>query len=258
MRSILALAALGGAYLACLFAVRAARRRPVALAAPLAMALLVGFEAVLLRALSAFHAVSVGPVAAAHLLLAAAGALLAWRRPRVLPRRPRLPRGAAWAVLPLMILFVLAAVSALAYRPNNWDSMTYHLARVAHWIQHRSVAPYPTAIWRQNLLTPGAEYLLLALQVVSGTDRLAALVQLSSWMILAAAVVPLARTFGAPRGVARAGAVIVGAAPMAILQASSTQNDLVAAVMTAAVAAACIPLLHRRRRWRTAPTTGTA
>lgn len=251
MRVAIAIAALGGSFLGCLILVRAARPRAVALAAPLALALLVCFETAILRALSAVHAVTALPMALANFALLGAGALVAWRVPSARLRPPVRLAGAPWAVLaPLCVLFALAAASALAYRPNNWDSMTYHLARVAHWIQHRSVEDYPTGISRQNVLTPGAEYLLLVLQSIAGTDRLANLVQLASWVMLVAAAVPLARSFGASRGAARVGALVVGAAPMAVLQASSTQNDLVAAATTAALAAAAVPFLHRRRRWR--------
>jgi hypothetical protein len=247
---VVAIAALGGAWFGCLLLVRAVRVRSVALGAPLALAVLVGAEAVVLRALSAFRAVHAGPVALTNVALLAAGVLAAWRVPRARTRPPRLRR-IRWAVAtPLAILFALAATSALAYLPNNWDSMTYHLARVAHWIQSGSVAVYPTGTPRQNVLPPGAEYLILVLQVISGTDRLAGLVQLASWAVLVSAAIPLARQFGASRAVAGAGAVVVGSAPMVVIQASSTQNDLVAAAMTAAMVIAAVPFLHRRRRWR--------
>ncbi len=250
MRAAAALATLAGAFLGCLVLVRAVRPRPAALAAPIALALLVCLETAILRGLSAVHAVAAVPVACANLALLGAGLLVAWRVPRSRPRVPRLAGVRWWVVGPLGLLFALAATSALAYLPNNWDSMTYHLARVAHWIQRRSVEPYPTGIARQNVLTPGAEYLLLVLQSIGRTDRLAALVQLGSWLALVAATVPLGRLFGVPRTAARTGALVVGAAPMAVLQASSTQNDLVAAAMAAALTAAAVPFLHRRRRWR--------
>jgi hypothetical protein len=250
VRVTIAIVALGGAFFGCLVLVRAVRPRSAALAAPLALALLVCLETAILRGLSALHAVAAAPIALANLAVLGAGSVVAWRVPSARLRRPRLAR-APWIVLgPLAILFALAAVSALAYLPNNWDSMTYHLARVAHWIQHRSVEPYPTGIARQNVLTPGAEYLLLVLQSIGGTDRLAALVQLGAWVALVGATVPLARSFGATRGVTHLGALVVGAAPMAVLQASSTQNDLVAAAMAAALVAAAMPFLHRERRWR--------
>ncbi|MEM5774182.1 MAG: hypothetical protein AAGU05_04205, partial [Anaerolineaceae bacterium] len=43
---------------------------------------------------------------------------------------------------------ISAATLAIAViaAPNNWDSMVYHLSRVAHWVQNQSVAHYPTSI----------------------------------------------------------------------------------------------------------------
>ena len=40
-------------------------------------------------------------------------------------------------------------------------------------LQRGSVAPYDTNVYRQVIYAPGAEYLLLQLQAISGTDRLA-------------------------------------------------------------------------------------
>ncbi|MDR1089529.1 MAG: hypothetical protein LBL79_00500 [Prevotella sp.] len=42
----------------------------------------------------------------------------------------------------LIITFFLA----LAYPPNNWDSMTYHLPRIEHWIQNGNLDHYYTSI----------------------------------------------------------------------------------------------------------------
>ena len=244
--------ALGSAYLGCLSLVRAVRRgRQLGLAAPLALALLVCVETLLLRALSIWSAVAPLPVATGNLVVGAAAALLAWgirpeRAPRMFAGRP----GGAGMVR--LALLALVGLAALAYRPNNFDSMTYHLARVAHWIQLRSVGPYPTNVTRQVLLPPGAEYLVLVLQVISGSDRLANLVQLGAWLVVAGAAAPLARCFGSGRALAKAGALVVMAAPMALLQASSTQNDLVAAGCAVAMASAVLPLLHREARWRPA------
>jgi len=252
VRILLATAVLAAAYLGCLWIIRAGRRRPLGLALALALALLVCLEALIAWALSRVRAISPAPVATANLLLALAGALVAWRVPRA-RRVPRPSRNLLRPVpLAVLVLFAMVLTAALAYRPNNWDSMTYHLARVAHWIQNRSVAPYPAGDPRQVLYPPGAEFLVLALQVVSGSDRADSLVQLGAWAIVIAAASPLARCFGAHRRVARASTLLVAATPMALLQGSSTQNDLVATATAVAVVAASLPLLHPSRRSRAA------
>ena len=73
-------------------------------------------------------------------------------------------------------------------------------------------------------------------QVVSNSDRLASLVQFSCWALIVLAAPFWARLLGAPRRVAPFAALFVATAPMAVLQASSTQYDLVASVITLAIA----------------------
>lgn len=118
---------------------------------------------------------------------------------------------------------------ALAAPPNNWDSMTYHLARVVHWIQNSSVAHYPTHITRQLYSAPWAEYAIMHLQVLSGGDRFANLVQWSAMCGSITGTSLIAREFGASNRLQGLAAVLTATIPMGILQASSTQNDYVVA-----------------------------
>jgi hypothetical protein len=84
----------------------------------------------------------------------------------VLRRADRLPlpRGldlviAGWVA----IVVALSGAVALFAVPIAWDSMSYHLARVAHWSQNHAVAFYPTHIVRQLYQPPLAEYAILHL-----------------------------------------------------------------------------------------------
>ena len=132
----------------------------------------------------------------------------------------------------LLLAVILAAllVIAIVAPPNTWDAMTYHMSRVAHWAQNGTVATYATHNARQIHMAPGAEFAILHLQVLTGGDRLANLVQ---WLALVGCAVGasvIARGLGAgPRGQLFA-AALCGSLPMAILQATSTQNDLVTAL----------------------------
>jgi len=74
-------------------------------------------------------------------------------------------------------VLLLVGLIALLAPPNTFDSMTYHMSRVAHWAHQGSVAPYPTHIVRQITAPPLAEFAILQLQLLSGGDRLANLVQ---------------------------------------------------------------------------------
>lgn len=129
------------------------------------------------------------------------------------------------------VVIIAGTVGMIAWisPPNNWDSLTYHMSRVAHWIQNGSVANYPTNALRQLHQNPGAEFTILNFQILSGGDRLANLVQWFSMIGSVVGVSVLAKQLGAGvRGQIFA-AVVVATIPMGILQASSTQNDYVVA-----------------------------
>ncbi len=127
----------------------------------------------------------------------------------------------------LFLIFLVEFFTAVISPPNNWDSMTYHMARVENWIQFNSVRFYPTSIIRQNYQMPFAEYVILHFQVLSGSDIFANLVQ---WFFMIGSVVAvtlITREFDSSASSQFYSAIIVCTIPMVILQSSSTQNDLV-------------------------------
>ena len=142
-------------------------------------------------------------------------------------RLPKLDWFSAAMVAVIVLIGAVTLMIVLVAPPNTWDSMTYHMSRVMHWEQNRSVAFYPTHIMRQLHLNPGAEYAILHLQLLWGGDRLANLVQ---WLCMAGSLVGvslIAKKLGADlRGQVFA-ALVCATMPMGILQASSTQNDYV-------------------------------
>jgi hypothetical protein len=139
------------------------------------------------------------------------------------------------APLDLVLIAVIAALVltlaalAIVAPPNTWDSMTYHMGRVAHWAQNGSVNHYPTTITRQLYLGPWAEFAVLHFQLLAGSDRWANLVQ---WMAMVGSAVGaslIAGRLGAPRSAQLGAAAVTVAIPMGILQATSTQTDYVTA-----------------------------
>jgi hypothetical protein len=125
------------------------------------------------------------------------------------------------------LFLTVEAIIALIAPPNNWDSMTYHMGRVVHWIQNKNVSFYPTHIDRQNFLTPWAEFAIMQLQILYGGDRFANLVQWFSMVGSVIGVSLIARELGGNRRAQLLAGVIAVLIPMGILQSTSTQNDLV-------------------------------
>jgi len=239
------------------------RRRPLPLTAATGLGLLVAWQAIVSVGLSTFTAVSATSLGVAACVPPAVAIFWARRGPGGVPAAlGRTWRSLRWAfvaygwVAALVIpLAALLAVIASAYAPSNWDSMTYHLARVAHWIQRGSVSAYDTNIYRQTVLAPGAEYVLLGLQSVAASDRLANGFQFFAWLVVVGSAAPLARIAGAPRAIASWAGPIVAGAPTLVLQATSTQNDLVASALAVAIVCASLPFLHRAPRPRPADLT---
>jgi len=98
-----------------------------------------------------------------------AGVKEQWRRfsMRVKPSAP--PWNPALLVLVCAVVLLAGAV-ALECPATAWDALTYHVPRVMHWLQQRSLSPYPTSIVRQLESAPGAELQTTTLMLLTGDD----------------------------------------------------------------------------------------
>jgi len=127
----------------------------------------------------------------------------------------------------IFIILFLTFITALVYPPTTCDSMTYHMARIVHWINNGSVMFYTTNISRQNYQMPLAEFAIMHLQILSGGDMFSNLVQ---WICFVG-IVCLSISIASIMGLKRKGQLIAGllsaTLPMGIMQATSTQNDIV-------------------------------
>jgi len=123
---------------------------------------------------------------------------------------------------------LLAALLVAWYAPvQTWDSLNYHMPRVAHWAQQRSIAHFETGIYKQVGFSPGAEMLILHGYVLAQSDRLANLVQWASMLGSVLALSYLAKQLGGKR-LAQSTAALFGATlPMGFAEATSTMNDYV-------------------------------
>ena len=140
---------------------------------------------------------------------------------------PRLARIDKVMLAVTLSILAITGVIALVSPPNNWDSLTYHMTRVMNWIQQGSVAHFPTNDLRQIELNPWAEFAIMQFQILSGGDHLANLIQ---WFSMAGCIVGVSLIAGLLAGSRRGeitSGLLAATVPMAILQATSTQNDLV-------------------------------
>jgi hypothetical protein len=222
----------------------------------LAVYLLVAAEVVLvIELLSTFGGVDRRNVLLAEtVLLACAGiALFVTRGSARIPRWK--PGGLVEArAHPAVALLLVAVVAALGYElalailtpPNNWDSMSYHLSRAAAWYQHHRVGFVAAHTQRENVLQPNAEILVLFTFVFAHGDRWAAVWQWLAEVACLIAIYALGRRTGLERPLALLGALLFATLSQTVLQASTTQNDL----LTASFAVTSVAFLASRERSR--------
>jgi hypothetical protein len=178
------------------------------------------------------------------------GALVVWQRAgRPHPPSPPRPsigfRPSLWTgLLAALALVVAAGVGyelflVVATPPNNWDSMHYHLARVAAWHAQRDLGYFPTHNAIENVYPQNAELLVLWTVTFLGRDLLAALPQLLATLTTATSVFVIARRLGYERRPAAFSALLFPTLTIVALESVTTQNDLVeASFVVAAVALA--------------------
>ena len=167
------------------------------------------------------------------------------------------------ALLALLCLELGAlAVIAVVAAPNNLDGLTYHMSRIVHWMQNGNVRPYPTHVLRQLHANPFAEFVILHLQVLCGSDRFANMVQWTAFAGGAVAATLAAKRLGAAAGGQLASAVFCGTLTIGILQATNVQNDAVVGFWLVTFAALSLSLMDGvmagRAEWLLAAAAGAA
>ncbi len=121
-----------------------------------------------------------------------------------------------------MGMLILSAKSITA----NWDSMTYHMPRVMHWIQNKSVAFYATNETRQITSPPLTEYIIMHVMLLTGNDKFVCMVQGVSYVLSGGLVYLTARKMKMEKQYAYLAFFLFLMMPPAIAEAVTTQNDL--------------------------------
>jgi len=181
----------------------------------------------------------------ALLLAAVVGIIRQWRRTgRLLLPTPQLPRNWLDRALLAGLVGVMAVTALVAWAapPNTWDSLNYHMPRVAHWAQQRSVRPFATGIEIQNSMSPGAEMAVLHLYVLAGGDRLANFVEWAAMALSVIGVSLIARQLGGKAPASLVAGIVAATLPTGIIQASSTMTDYVTALWVLCAASETLSL----------------
>lgn len=139
-------------------------------------------------------------------------------------------RGYSYYGIVVLIGLVVLAL-ALFTTPNNWDSMTYHLSRIAYWTQNRSVEHYATNCLREIASPVLAEFVNLHVYIMCrGSDMLFNLLQAASYLTCTVLVGAVARKLGCNRLLQFVSMLLYMSMPIAFAEALTTQVDNFATV----------------------------
>jgi 4-amino-4-deoxy-L-arabinose transferase-like glycosyltransferase len=173
----------------------------------------------------------------------AAALLVAWRAPGSLRSWPEAWHGGGSARRdvfrdPIVGVLGVAVAAGLVYSAalglftasNEWDAMTYHLARAAFWMQQHAVAYVPDSpVVMIDAYPPNAEVGALFTMLLSKSDRYVGLVQYTALLATALATYGISRRVGFSPRPALFGALVLLTTPVLVLQGSTALNDVVVA-----------------------------
>jgi hypothetical protein len=143
-------------------------------------------------------------------------------------------------LLIICIVVIITGLIAWVTPPQTWDSLTYHLSRVAHWAENRSIWHYATGIDRQTSMPPGAEEAVLNFYVLTQSDRLSNFPQWFAMLGSLIGVSLIAFYLGTKSIGQWLAAGFAATIPMGIVESSSTINDYVATFWVVCVVVECL------------------
>lgn len=146
-----------------------------------------------------------------------------------LSRLKELKKHPAILILGTAVLIFLATsiFLVLLVPPNNWDSMTYHLSRIGFWLQNGSLDFFQTYNPRQNYMPPNAEILMMWQIAFIKSDVFAGFVQWISYLGTLLIIYGIAMELGSSSIQSIFASLVWASIPEVMLEATSTQNDLV-------------------------------
>lgn len=148
-----------------------------------------------------------------------------------------------------IIVFAILALISIVYArltvPNNGDSMGYHLSRVIHWINNKSVEYYPVMDIRQLVSPVLDEYFLLHIMLLSGDDKYVNLLQSVSYVISAIYIFKISKMLGCRTEISFIGSILFMTVPITFAESVTTQNDLFATMVLWLFIYKCLCVLQK-------------
>lgn len=145
-----------------------------------------------------------------------------------------------WNLFAAGIMFL-----AISTNPYNWDSMTYHLARLFHFAQNQSVDYYATWIDRQVASPVGAAYVNLHVYILSGKrDIFVNLLQCCSYLTNGVLIFYITKKLKCSVKYCYIALILFYTMPIAFAEALTTQVDNFSALWMLSVIYLLLDLLQ--------------
>jgi 4-amino-4-deoxy-L-arabinose transferase-like glycosyltransferase len=136
--------------------------------------------------------------------------------------------------LTLLVIGLCNLALLLWVAPHTWDSMTYHLPRMAYYIQHGDLAFFDASYWAQVVHPKNATIMVAFSYLTSGrNENLTQIVQFSSYWVSAAAVYGISRAIGNSRPAGILSALTFALLINGLMESTTAQNDLLLAALSA-------------------------
>ena len=157
-----------------------------------------------------------------------------WRKAKALIHFPKRPFDIALLSC-IVVILVILLITGIMSPPNIHDVLTYHMTRVMHWIQDRSLAYFPTSITYQLWHPLFAEENILHWTLLTGNTYLSAFHQ---WYGLVLSLIAIGATAGKLGAKSRGqwiAALFYVTLPIVVLQTSGAKNDVLLGYFFAAL-----------------------
>ena len=133
---------------------------------------------------------------------------------------------------PLVFTFItVAAINLLMIllsAPFNWDSMTYHLARMAYFLQHNNFSYFEANYWAQVVHPKNATSLITYAYLLGGkNENFTQLVQFLSYLISVLSVYGISKKIGNTTTQSLFASMVSGLLTEWLMQSTTTQNDMI-------------------------------